>query len=61
MADTGQQGDECVHLLPPGQCAYCSGSWAREQRQLAREQAEMLRRIAKKREAQARGLIPYDD
>lgn len=40
--------DECCHLLPPGQCAYCSGSWRREQEALAREQRAMLARIAKK-------------
>jgi biotin synthase-like enzyme len=40
--------EECCHLLPPGQCAYCSGSWRREQNELAAETRRIVTAMAKK-------------
>lgn len=43
--------EECCHLLPPGQCAYCSGSWRREQEALAAETRQIVRAVMKKQDA----------
>jgi hypothetical protein len=42
--------EECCHLLPPGQCAYCSGSWRREQDAIAKEGAMIGAAAARKNE-----------
>lgn len=50
---------ECVHGMLPGTCAYCSGSWRREQDALARETRSMLARMAGKRDVPV-GTITRD-
>lgn len=53
--------DECIHGLTPVTCAYCTGSWRREQEQLQREQRMMLGRINKQRAQAARaGTVKRD-
>jgi hypothetical protein len=47
--------EDCVHLLPPGQCAYCSGSWRRERDQLAAEQRQIIAAVLRKQDRVARG------
>ena len=48
--------EECCHLLPPGQCAYCSGSWRREQNAIAREQASIAYLVSRKQNAWSRAV-----
>jgi hypothetical protein len=45
-----QHDAECIHGLTPSTCAYCTGSYRREQRALAAENFVMLRRLAARRE-----------
>lgn len=44
MDDTLDDGD-CRHGMLPGTCAYCSGSYRREQDAIAREQRMMIARV----------------
>lgn len=49
---------ECVHLLTPTTCAYCTGSYQRERAALEAETRQMLRRMAAKRDRDARSAGP---
>jgi hypothetical protein len=40
--------DECIHLLTPSTCAYCTGSYDRERKALAAETRRIVGFIAAK-------------
>ena len=50
--------DECIHGMLVGTCAYCSGSWRREQDELEEDQRQMFIRMARARNAHPSARAP---